>query len=169
MKLYILRHGDAGNSGDPAYPNDDERPLSSRGIARTEALARALRRWDITFDVIFSSPLVRARETAEIVASGLRLKDRMTLTEQLSPTGDVVKLVTEVNAVLPTPGSVLLVEHEPYLGHLISRLSTSHGDLAVTLKKGGLCRLDAETLRPERCAYIEWLLAPSVIDSKKKR
>lgn len=169
MKLYILRHGDAGTSGDPAYSNDDERPLSSKGTSRTETLARALRRWDVTFDVIFSSPLVRARETAEIVASELRLKDRLTLTEQLAPSGDVVKLVTEVNAVLPTPGSVLLVGHEPYLSHLISRLSTTHGDLAVTLKKGGLCRMDAETLRPERCAYLEWLLTPGLIDAKRKK
>ena len=169
MKLYILRHGDAGTSGDPAYENDDERPLSPKGIERTAALARALRRWDITFDAILSSPLVRARETAEIIQRGLRLKDRMTLTEQLAPSGDPAKLVLEVNSILPSPANVLLVGHEPYLGSLISRLCTSSSDLMLTLKKGGLCRLDVETLRPEYCASLEWLLAPAVIESKRKK
>lgn len=168
MKLYILRHGDAGVRGDSAYPNDDERPLSSKGIKRTEELARQLKRWKIEFDVIMTSPLVRARETAEIVARGLREKDLVVLSEQLAPSGDLTKLVQEVNAMLPTPQSVLWVGHEPSLGHIISRLCTSHADLALTLKKGGLCRLDIETLRTERCAYLEWLLAPGVIESKRK-
>lgn len=169
MKLYILRHADAGNHGDPAYANDDERPLSPKGIARTEDLARQLKRWKIEFDVILTSPLVRARETAEIVARRLRLKERVVLTEQLAPSGDVVKLVVEVNSMLPTPENLLLVGHEPYLGQMISRLCTAHSDLALTLKKGGLCRLDVEALRAERCAYLEWMLEPSVIESKRKK
>ena len=169
MKLYILRHGDAGVSGDPTYANDDERPLSSKGIARTEELARTLRRWKIDFDMIFTSPLVRARQTAEIVEQGLRLKNRLILTEQLAPTGDVGKLVLEVNTALPTPTNVLFVGHEPYLGNLISLMCTAKGDLTLELKKGGLCRMHVEALRADHCANLEWLLAPSVIEGKKKK
>ena len=168
MKLYILRHGDAGNSGDPAYANDDERPLSDKGIERTEALARALRRMGIKFDVILSSPLIRARETAELIERGLRRKEGVLLTEQLAPSGDFGKLVLEVNTLLPTPSDVLLVGHEPYLGDLISLLCTKSADLTLTFKKGGLCRMEIETLRAGHCANIEWLLSPGLIEGKKK-
>ena len=74
----------------PTTPIVRSRP---KGVRRTEALARALREMDITFDVILSSPFVRARETAEIVERGLRLQGRLALTEHLVPGGDVEKLV----------------------------------------------------------------------------
>ena len=68
MKLYILRHGEATKPSDPKFANDAERPLTPKGIQRTKLLAYTLRRMEISFDMIFSSPLVRARETAEALA-----------------------------------------------------------------------------------------------------
>jgi phosphohistidine phosphatase len=73
MKLYILRHGEAAEHSDPRFKNDADRPLTPNGIRRTKQLAHSLRQLEVSFDVIFSSPLVRARETAEIVERGLRL------------------------------------------------------------------------------------------------
>ena len=165
MKLYILRHGDAGEHGDPRYPNDGDRPLTSKGIRRTEALVRDLRRLDITFDVILASPLVRARETAKIVADGLRPPVQMTLTDHLAPGGDFEMLVREVNATEPACDSVLLVGHEPDLSDLISLLCTGGAHLILTLKKGGLCRMDVASLRAAQCASLEWLVAPGLLDS----
>jgi len=63
----------------------------------------------------------------------------------------------------------LLVGHEPYLSSLISLLSTGGPNLSLTLKKGGLCRLEAEPLRCARCASLEWLLAPRLLGPKRKR
>src|ERR1051325_2682639 len=163
MKLYILRHGDAGDHPDPRFENDDERPLTRKGTQRTKALARALRQWEVTFDLILSSPLVRARETAEIVASGLRLKQRLECTDHLAPSGHVEKLVDHLNGLRPPPESALLVGHEPYLSNLISLLCAGGPRLWLTLKKGGLCRLEIEQLRAARCADLEWLLAPRPI------
>ena len=167
MKLYILRHGDAGDRGDPKYQNDDERPLSPKGIRRTEALTRALRELDVTFDAILSSPLVRARETAEIVERGLRLQGHVALIEHLAPDGDVGRLVHEVNAIQPAPDNVLLVGHEPDLSSLIALLTTGGSQLSLTLKKGGLCRMDVASLRAGQCASLEWLMPPGVIDEGK--
>lgn len=167
MKLYILRHGEAADHGDPRYKNDADRPLTAKGIQRTKALAHALRQLDITFDVIFSSPLVRARETAEIVERGLRLHGRLELSEHLAPSGDVEKLVHQLNKVRPVPGSLLLAGHEPFLSSLISLLCTGGSHLALALKKGGLCRMEVETLRAARCASLEWLLPPRVIGPKR--
>src|SRR6185312_7639278 len=72
MKLYLLRHGDAGEAGDPRY-KDNERPLTPKGIQRTKQLAHVLREMEITMDAIVTSPLTRAKETAEIVVHGLKM------------------------------------------------------------------------------------------------
>lgn len=167
MKLYILRHGEAADHGDPRYKNDADRPLTPKGIQRTKALAHALRQLDTTFDVIVSSPLVRARETAEIVERGLRLHGRLELTEHLAPSGDAERLVHLLNKVRPAPGSILLVGHEPYLSSLISLLCTGGSHLSLTLKKGGLCRMEVESLRAARCASLEWLLSSRLIGPKR--
>ncbi len=164
MKLYILRHGDAGEHGDPRYANDGDRPLTAKGIRRTEALVQALRRLDITFDVILSSPLVRAHETAAIVERGLHPGMRLVLTDHLAPGGDFAQLVQEVNAMRPARSSILLVGHEPDLSGIISLLCTGGPRLALTLKKGGLCRMDVASLRAGFCASLEWLITPGVID-----
>lgn len=160
MKLYILRHGEAADHDDPRYANDADRPLTARGVQRTKALAHALRQRDITFDVLLSSPFTRARETAEIIERGLRLHSRLEFTSQLEPFGDYGRLLAELNTLRPTPKSVLLVGHEPHLSGLISVLCTGGQGLALTLKKGGLCRLEVGQLRAGRCASLEWLIAP---------
>jgi len=164
MKLYILRHGEAADRDDPRYENDADRPLTRKGIRRTRALARVLRQLEITFDVILASPLVRARETAEIVERGLRLRGRLALTEHLAPSGDGEKLVQQLNELRPMPDSILLVGHEPDSSRLISRLCSGGSQLSLTLKKGGLCRMEIESLRAGQCASLEWLLAPSLIE-----
>lgn len=164
MKLYILRHGEAAEHGDLRYPNDADRPLTPKGTRRTRALARVLRKLDITFDVIFSSPLVRARETAEIVERGLRLHVRVELTEHLANSGDTEKLVHQLDELRPTPESILLVGHEPDSSRLISLLCTGGPHLSLTLKKGGLCRMEIESLRAGRCARLEWLMPPHWIE-----
>lgn len=167
MKLYLLRHGEAIDRDDPRYANDADRPLTAKGTQRTRALARALRQMDITFDAIFSSPLTRARETAEIIERGLSPHRRLALTEHLAPSGDLEKLVRRVGRVRAPSGSICLVGHEPDLSSLISLLCTGGPDLSLTLKKGGLCRLQIESLRAGRCASLEWLMAPLWIERNR--
>ena len=169
MKLYILRHGEAAEHGDPKFANDADRPLTPKGSQRIKLLAYTLRQMEISFDVIFSSPLVRARETAEMVERGLRLHGRLELTDHLAPSGDPEKLVARLNGLRPAPDSLLLVGHEPYLSSLVSLLSTGGPNLSLTFKKGGLCRLEAEQLRCARCASLEWLLTPRLLGPKRKK
>ena len=166
MKLYILRHGDAVEHGDPRY-KEDERPLTPKGIQRTKQLAHVLREMEISFEIIFSSPLVRARETADIVARGPKLK--VSFSDNLKPSGSMEKLVDEINAVRPIPKNVLLVGHEPYLSGFISLLCTGGLGLAVTMKKGGLCRMEIGLLTCAKCANLEWLLQPRVFGGKPAR
>ncbi len=166
MKLYILRHGDAAEHGDPGY-KENERPLTPKGIQRTKLMAHALRKMEISFEVVLSSPLTRARETAEIVLSGLKHENlQLTVTDQLTPSGSMSKLVDQLNAIQPVPENVLLVGHEPYLSGFISLLCTGAPGLAVTLKKGALCRLDVALLTCAKCATLEWLLQPRLLGFK---
>lgn len=162
MKLYILRHGDAVGHGDSRYA-EDERPLTSKGIRRTRQLAHALRRMEVRFDVILSSPLTRARQTAELLARGWKQKVQFTAT--LTPTGSISSLIDQVNGLRPAPKTVLLVGHEPYLSSLVSLLCVGGPALPIKLKKGALCRLEAEHLVCDKCATLEWLLQPRLVGS----
>lgn len=162
MKLYILRHGDAVEHGDPRYKEND-RPLTPKGIQRTKQLAHVLREMRISFDSILTSPLARARETAEIVARGLKLQDNVRFSEHLAPSGSMEELVHQINTIRPAPKSVLLVGHEPYLSGFTSLLCTGGPGLPVIFKKGALCRLDFEVLTCGKCAALDWLLQPRVI------
>jgi phosphohistidine phosphatase len=165
MKLYLLRHGDAGEAGDPRY-KENERPLTEKGAQRTKELAHELRLMEISFDFILSSPLARARETAEIVARGLKFAGKVELTEYLAPFGSMDGLVRHLNTLRPLPQNILLVGHEPYLSGFISLLCTGGPGLAITMKKGGLCRLALDLPRCEKCATLEWLLTPRVVGRK---
>lgn len=169
MKLYLLRHGDAGDPGDHRYSSDAVRPLTVKGIKRTRQLANGLRLMDITFEVIFSSPLVRARQTAEIVARSLKLEKQLRITTHLAPEGAFVDLLALIEHARPQATAILVVGHEPYLSRLISLLCTGGASLGVTLKKGGLCRLELETVKAGRCAMLEWLLTPRHFAPKRAK
>ncbi len=161
MDLYLLRHGIAVERGSGGDANDAGRPLTARGERRVVRIARGMRALGLAFDLLLTSPYVRAARTAEIVARTLRAKNRLRVTEHLASDGDPRALVREIAGSKPVPDRVLLVGHEPYLGRLISTLTTGDGDLDLTLKKGGLCRLTAESLKFGRCATLRWVLTPA--------
>ncbi len=169
MKLYLLRHGEAADHSDPRQPNDAARPLTPKGRKRTRQLANALRQLEISFDVIFSSPLLRAQQTAEIVARSLDLENKLRLTNHLAPGGTFVDLLAQLEHARAQAKAVLLVGHEPYLSGLISLLCTGGPTLAVEMKKGGLCRLEMETVKAGRCATLEWLLNPRHFGPKRAK
>ena len=168
MKLYLLRHGIAEERDSKAYPDDAGRPLTAEGRRRTKEFGRWLRRREIRFDAIVSSELLRARQTADIVARALRFPDRLVRLAELAPEADARKLVKALATRWPTAKRLLLVGHEPQLGEVVSHLCTGQPDtLQVAFKKGGLCRLDIDTFRAGRCARLDWLIAPSLMKSKR--
>lgn len=168
MKLYILRHGDAGERDAANYTSDAMRALTPKGIKRTRQLANALRQMEITFDQILTSPLVRAKQTAEIVARSLSLEKKLRLTSELAPDHGIPEVLRLLQNVTPKSGTILLVGHEPGLSRLISQLCTGGPALPLRLKKGGLCRLEVETISTGPCATLEWLLSPRHFGPKRK-
>jgi phosphohistidine phosphatase len=160
MNLFLLRHGLAVERTDFDSANDAARPLTPKGKHRLRQTAAAWRALELHFDAIWFSPLVRARQTAEIMATELKLKMRMTPADELKPGGNASRLVKRITALKALPGNLLLVGHEPDLGALISLFVTGQPGAGFALKKGGLAKLELETLRAGQCATLSWLLTP---------
>ena len=161
MNLYFLRHGLAEERGEFDYAHDAARQLTPKGRKQLRTVATALRAMELRFDAILSSPLVRARQTTEIIAAELKLKKRLALADELKPGGSAKKLVQRISGLKPRVENVLLVGHEPDFSELISLFVTGHAGGGFALKKGGLAKLEIEKLRAGKCALLAWLLTPA--------
>src|SRR6185436_8015161 len=126
MKLFFLRHGVAGQRNLRKYPNDAARPLTSAGKREILRIARRLLKDKIEFDQIISSPFVRARQTAEIVAK-VYTKD-VRFTEYLTPEGAMPELIKYIRRTCKDADSVVLVGHEPHMTTLLSVLISGKED-----------------------------------------
>ena len=160
MNLYLFRHGIAAEPGTAGFEPDSERPLTARGKNRLRTAARAMAELDLAFDLILSSPFRRAKQTAEIIARSFKVRKKLAFSDDLTPAGDPRLLIQELNQIRPEPENVLLVGHEPYLGKLVSLLAAGNTSLEIDFKKGGLCKLEVESLYLGRCAKLVWLLTP---------
>jgi phosphohistidine phosphatase len=160
MNLYILRHGIAAERGTPGFSKDSDRPLTPKGERKLWQAAEAMEALKLSFDVILTSPYLRARQTAEIVAEAFNARKWIETADSLTPGGNPKALIDRINRMKPPPGNVLLVGHEPYLSELISLLVTGGSKMSLVMKKGGLCKLEVERLAHGRCAALEWLLTP---------
>ena len=125
-------------------------------------IARGLARLDVRPDLILTSPYVRARETAGLLADAFQLnEDNLKVSEHLVPGSPLRQLVEEINSRYPKTENMACVGHEPLLSELSSLLLTGTKDLALNFEKGGVCALAMVSLRYGRCAGLEWLLTPS--------
>jgi phosphohistidine phosphatase len=153
--LYLMRHGVAEDAG-PGM-SDAERALTADGIRKTKRVALGLKTLDIKFDLIVSSPLRRAEETAhlvaEIVAPGAPLELRASLAG--GTPDEVVKGLRPYRDC----GQILLVGHQPDLGELASHLLTGSTTLApLPFKKAGVAAIAVDALPPRSAGVLEWFL-----------
>lgn len=145
MRLYLVRHGIAANA-DGAAMSDAERPLTARGVEKTRAAARGMRALHVNPTLILSSPLIRARQTAEIVAAELSLPaDRLRESRSLTPGADALAITRELlETAAAEVERVMLVGHQPHLAGLASLLLCGVDDgAALVLRKASLCEIDA--------------------------
>lgn len=170
MNLFILRHGLASDPGEDGLPKDlpdAERPLTAKGKQRLWRGTEAMRTLKLEFDFVVSSPLLRARQTAQIVTEALELRRKLILTDHLAPAGSPKLLLEQLEELGPRAKNILLVGHEPYLSRLIALLISGSTAAAIELKKGGLAKLDVDQLRFARCARLGWLLTPKQLEAMK--
>jgi phosphohistidine phosphatase len=161
MNLYLMRHGIAVTADQPGIESDSERPLTQKGLKRMRRAARGLRRLGISFDALLTSPLVRAHQTAEIVADTLGLEAQLEEIPELAPQSSVDHLISRLTR-FQDKEHILLVGHNPLLSHAASFLIAGKKEISleIELKKGGLCRIEIDGLPPGTPGTLHWLLTP---------
>ena len=159
LELYLIRHGVAAARGEE-YPDDSKRPLTGRGIARLKKQAKALEDLGVGFDLIITSPLVRARQTADLIAESLKLKPPVATSDSLAPAGTPAAVIQEI-VKHARKARVALVGHEPNIGELAARLIGARTPLEF--KKGAVCRIDFEVLPPKGLGQLRWFVTPKML------
>ncbi len=160
MKVYFLRHGKAESRSD--WQGDDaRRPLRPEGEDELRREAKTLRAMDLGLDVIVTSPLARARRTAELVADQLGMRERLVEDERLAHGFDVRRLEQVLAAHAPAE-AVMVVGHEPDFSATISELV---GGGEIVMKKGGLARVDVSA-PVAGGGELVWLLTPSLLGGR---
>ena len=163
-ELYFIRHGVAEDRGD-AWPDDAKRPLTDEGTSGMRKAARGLARLGVCIDIVLTSPLVRARQTAELVASGLDPRPSLVNVDSLAPDGTYAAVVADLEKH-SRKSRIALVGHEPMLGELAARLIGSRH--AIEFKKGAVCCIDIQNLPPAGPGDLRWLLTPKIMRSLKR-
>lgn len=157
MKLYFLRHGLAGDSRE--WKGDDfTRPLTEEGIAKMKRTADTCAKMELDFQLILTSPLIRAYQTAEIIAKQFKMLDKLVQDERLGARFGT-KFLAEILAEHSKADSLMLVGHEPGMSETVSQLI---GGGRINFKKGALACVelgDAKSLRGE----LAWLIPPKVL------
>jgi len=162
MKCYFLRHGPAG---DPSQwkGRDFDRPLTGDGRERMECEAKTIEELGLDLDRIVSSPLVRARQTAEIVADRLGLRDKLIEDERLAG-GFNSERLSEILRAHAGADALMLVGHEPNMSATIGRLTGAN----LEFKKGALACVEIGDISLSRGTLLA-LVPPKVLARAGKR
>ena len=157
MKLYFLRHGIAFEQTE-WHGSDFDRPLTEKGKAKMQREAETIARLELGLDAVVTSPLIRARQTARIVAERLAAVDRLVLDERLGPEFDTGRLADIVQAHHDA-GALMIVGHEPNMSQTLGQVV---GRARIVLKKGGLACVDlTDASLPS--GDLLWLVPPKIL------
>jgi phosphohistidine phosphatase len=161
MELLVIRHAIAADRAEFAASGQDDakRPLTAAGRRKMRKNARGLARIAPGIDLLVTSPLVRAVETAAIVADTFGT-DGAVERRELEPDADPADLVTWLRRQRGRE-TVAVVGHEPHLSRLVEWLLTGRRKPFLDLKKGGACLLDLGEEPRAGAATLEWLLTPA--------
>jgi len=158
MQLYLIRHGIAVDIGEFGVKRDKDRMLSDKGAKRTRQVAKALAAMQCFPDRIVTSPLVRAVQTAGILAEQLTPGIEPELCEHLKPGSSAEEMVRWLGT--GSARSVLAVGHMPDLSRLAALLLCADSSPFLELKKAGACSLTFPQRPKPGAARLEWLLEP---------
>lgn len=162
MKLYLVRHARAFEADPVNWPDNGERPLTPDGAKRFRRAARGLRGLAPTVDIVYSSPLTRAWQTAEILHQQAKWP-APTVCDALAgerPPAEVLETLQGLDEVT----AVALVGHEPGLHELASYLLAGDASLVATsFRKGGVLALKVEGELLPGTATLEWAATPRML------
>jgi len=159
--LYLVRHAIAADRGSD-WPDDTKRPLTSKGISRMRDVVEGLNDLEPRIELVLASPLVRAKQTADVLVAGLKPTPAVEICAELAPGTTPAKLAEALGA-LGARRSIALVGHEPGLGELAAWLVGAK--TPFEFKKGGICRIDVPALPPTGSGQLRWLATPKMLRS----
>jgi phosphohistidine phosphatase len=162
MKIFIFRHGEAVPKNDPAVASDPERVLVEEGIRRTRQSAEGLQKLGITPEIIFTSPWIRAKQTADIVGEVLGLPGVQEMDELAGDRSveDVMRALSKQKY-----GEIMLVGHEPLLGDIAAYLLSLSTGMQLDLKKSGACAVEVERIPPKSPGMLLWMMSAKQLRS----
>ncbi len=156
---YLVRHAVAELRGD-AWPDDDLRPLSREGKRRMRRAVAGLSALGVEIDVILTSPLTRAQETAALIRTGLASRPRIVEIAALSPGGTPAATATALRP-FSEAAAVALVGHEPDMGNLAAWLLGLPA--ALPFRKGAVCRIDVTAWPPKPPGQLVWFATSKIL------
>ena len=157
--LYLVRHAIAAERGDK-YPDDTKRPLTRKGIGRMRETVRGFGTLKPDIELVLTSPLVRARQTADILIDRLSPEPAIEVCPALAPDHSPAE-VADAIAQVGNRRVIALVGHEPDLGQLGAWLIGAHEPLVF--KKGSIARIDVPAFPPARDGQLVWLATPRML------
>lgn len=168
LELYIIRHGLAGSCLEDEK-QDEKRPLKKKGKEQMKDIAKGLKKLNIDFDIVLTSPLLRSKESAEIVNAYCGDSKKVMVTDLLSPGSSFVNLIRFLNKQKGSK-KVAIVGHEPFLSGFASYCLSKNKNSLMNLKKGGVLKLEVdETIKPGGC-LLSWLMEPcQIIQGKSNK
>ncbi|NUM80151.1 phosphohistidine phosphatase SixA [bacterium] len=157
MNIYLLRHGIAADLG-LGIKSDFERPLTEEGIKEMRMEAKGMKNLGIQFTKILTSPLFRAKQTAEIVAEVLDCKNKLQECKALAIPASRSHLLDDLKR-FTSGDDILLVGHEPEMGYLAG-FFIGNLKLRLPFKKGSLCKIEVSNLQHSPIGELRWFLTP---------
>ena len=158
--LYIVRHAVAAERGEK-WPDDNDRPVTHQGAAKMREVVHGLAALDVEPDLVISSPLVRAVETAEIVVKGVKSTPKIVTSPAFAPGGSPSAMAAAL-ASLGKGRSMAVVGHEPGLGEFAAWLIGARHP--VPFKKGGVASIELSEWPPvARGGTLIWLATPKML------
>jgi phosphohistidine phosphatase len=162
MILYIIRHAWAGHYGDPEWPDDRQRPLTAEGRRRFAAMVRKLAGRDFAPQRIATSPLVRCRQTAEVVAENVPGSPKVIRRAELEPGSDLEGLLHWTNQKAAEHDQVAWVGHAPDVGRLAAAL-IGDGRGWIRFAKGAVAAIRFVDPPAAGQGELRWLVTAKVL------
>ena len=158
MLLYLMRHGIAHDIGQDGSTCDEERSLTIEGIEKTARIAEKLLHMHVQPSRIITSPLIRARETADIAAKILNPPSPLEEVDFLEPGGSFSDFSDWLAS--STMASVLAVGHLPEMPQFAAHFLTGTRGLSMIFKKAAICCISFDTWPGPSRGRLEWLMQP---------
>ena len=162
MDLYIIRHAWAGHYGDPEWPNDFERPLTEEGKVRFAKVVRKLVERGFAPEIIATSPLIRCRQTADLVAAGVPGDPPVVEREELEPGSDLEAMLHWTVEQAETHNQIAWVGHAPDVSHLTCDL-IADGRVWIRFAKGATAAIRFDDVLHPGEGELRWLATAKLL------